>query len=248
MKFGNDPERSRFLDIAAAALVHCHATRLQTLPVNVAERAYDLALDTILRRVINGVEAFRDEHGEQCPPKISSYVHDTLGWKIKTALKQQPATVLFNEAIAAASPASTIAEQLDEHCRDESLLEQASRQLQRIRLAAVECDERRLRLIERTLHQHGVKTRAQAIVLARATRRWTHDITPDGVERRYHPPTPWRIIAANLNETPTTARQIYRRTLRQLPDALRILVENPDAITADRTSSASRPTTAAAEP
>lgn len=235
-----DPQRREFLDKASTVLADSWTKRLQQLPAEVGERAYELALMTIIRRAESGVPRFADERGALCPDRIRAYVKFVIDKKVKQAWVERPPDPVpmayepaalgtdFDDWWANENPSDWI--DAAQPGDDGDLLQRARRELERIRRLSLAREARRMRVIEQGLIECGIASQARAVVLARAARRWVIDVTENGTERRALPPASWRAICAEVGiSTPNHAAQIHSRTMKRLPEQLRRWVQEPDS-------------------
>ena len=216
-------------------------------PTEVLDSAGDATRLTLMRRKFAGIEGFRDRRGRLRHRRVRAYTARTFGGKYKDAwraYKAQP-RASYEDAVepatsrdwapgsgtrlphrrghrAAARRRSTG----DEH------LAKAQDELRRFdeRIAAEQLD--RMAVIRRELEAAGASPLGTKVVLRRAARGWSVEVTEDGLRACFaRAPRRHDSIAAELGVTHAQARQAYGRALDRVPAWVEDLVKDPVAPT-----------------
>ena len=220
----------RFLELAVAQLARHWTSRLQTLPAAVGDRAYDDALEAIVARARRGVDGFQNERGEVSADRVSAYVKLALNTKTRAAWANRDVPRRSDASVyeVASTDELDVVDRLERDAAADAILERAQGELARLSRRAHSMDARRLEHVAELLEAHGITGTAASVVMARATRRSQFDITTEGLELRYEPPPPFRVIGERVGLSAAGARKAYHRAMQKLPAGSEPLIDKPE--------------------
>ena len=225
-------EQGEFLTIALGRLDTMERTHMAGLPAAVGSSAATAAFNTITNCAVSGVESFRDERGRQCRPKIHAYVRAVVEPKIKGAYSTEKAIPLDHERMATLRGdirGFDVRELLEHEAELDSERAAAEARCDVERERAGERDVERLNWIMEMLVVHGIKGHDATLVMLRAMRRWTLDVTEEGLRINYVEAMPLPDVAERIGASHGAARARSSRTMRRFPRKVAWLIRHPEA-------------------
>ncbi len=232
------PEQITFLEFALSRLEALERIHLQYLPVAIADHAGTAAFKTITNRAVSGVEKFHDDRGRQCREKIHAYVKQTVSCKVNGAYAAERTVPLDDERMATLHRGLDRTELLEHESKQDSLRKEAEAMYKTEWQHTRARDVERLNWLTEKLVEHGIKGHDATLVMLRAMRRWTLDITETGLHVNYVDAMPLLEVAERIGISHEAARARSSRTMRRLPQEVRWLIEHPEAFNEDEGANA----------